>query len=246
MLTHLGDSFYDIRFGLMKDQLEDDFRSHGIELTADLRLEINRAIRSKDVKPAVSEQLKWDRIEKPILKCIRKKKYISYENTDYDNNKPYEIRCPEITAFTTNAGLLLRAVVCSEAYSATYDDDLCCRDFDVLDELEVTKFKILEGSSEIKNVETYTEHTGPKNTDIVLKSWSPNVIYLKKPIAITPGIIYTISLKLRGDSVDGQLYTNFELKGTEVNDGITVKFSNDAEVSGTIRNFIYGLHFSKL
>lgn len=73
-----------------------------------------------------------------------------------------------------------------------------------------------------------------------------NVIQLKKPIVISPGINCTISLKLRGNSADGNFYTDFELKNTEVTvkDGITIKFTNDAELNGTIRNFIYGLHFS--
>lgn len=247
VLTHLGHSLYAIRFGIIKDQLNDCFSSHQIELADDLRLELSHEIESKHVRPLMFEHRKGDWIKESV-RCIREIKHHSYEDTSYDDNQPYETRCPEITSFSTNAMLLLRAIVCADAYSAIYDDDLLCTDFDDIEDAEVVLLKIFEGPDEIENVESYVEHkSGSKRRKMLLRSCSSNVIHLKKPIVISPGINYTISLELEGESADGNLYTDFALKNTEVNvkDDISIKFTNDAELNGTIRNFIYGLHFSQ-
>lgn len=261
MLTHLGDSFYNIRFGLMKDQLENCFRSHEIKFTDDLRSEISHAIMSEDAKPITFQPRQWDWSKGPMVNCIREKKWISYTNTNYDDNKPYEIRKPEISTFATNVALLLRAIVCADVHCGMYDDDYYCREIDNLDNITVYAFKIFEGIDEIENVEAYVredEHDvrptkirkfsqKVANYNLSLTSGS-NVIHLKKPIVISPGRNYTISLKIDDRNIHGQASTDFLLKNTEVNveNGITVKFSNDANIDGTTRNLIYGLHFSKI
>lgn len=244
----------------MKDQLEDCFRSHEIKFTDDLRSEISHAIMSKDAKPITFKPRKWDWSNGPKKNCIRKKQWISYEDTTYDDNKPYEIRNPEISTFSTNVALLLRAIVCADVHCGMYDDDMNCREYNALDNIMVCAFKIFEGNDEIENVEAYVgedeycvrrakiRKTGPKVTELFLTSSDSNVIHLKKPILICPGRKYTISLQLDDRYVDGQLSTDFLLRNAEVNveNGITVKFSDDAKLDGTIRNLIYGLHFIKI
>lgn len=73
------------------------------------------------------------------------------------------------------------------------------------------------------------------------------VINLTKPILIKPEFNYTICMDL-GDDGGYPFCTDFKLQNTAVKmkDGITVNFSQDAKDSGTLRNLIYGLHFSKL
>lgn len=215
------------------------------------------------------KQRKWNWSKEPTLKCIRKTKWISYKDTDYDRNRPHEIRKPEISTFSTNVALLLQAIVCADICCPMYDDDLNCYGVNAVDDVNVCEFKIFEGSDEIKNLEAYVGHEMASEdssseeeeedyvrpakmrktcTQLYLTSPDRSVIQLAKPIVITPGLNYTISLKLDDRNVDGQLSTDVVLKDTEVNvqNGITIEFSNDAKLDGFKGNLIYGLHFSKV
>lgn len=232
VMTHLGDVFYEIRFGAMNtDELNGIFSSYANLFTAELRSEIAKMIQSTDTNVEKRpRECAWNKTA--VIECER-----DTEMTDEDDHEPYHIKANETTTFTTNKPLLLRAIVCGGVY-------------------EFRKYKYMESLEEPLDGElSIFEYRGAFNDDeksyrvVYNKEVSVGgVIRLTKPVIIKPGMNYKILL----ESEESDYYpfcTDFRFEDSEVKiegKGIIVKFINDAVHKGSKRGLIYGLHFNEI
>lgn len=148
-LAHLGNSLYDIRFGLMtKDEVNEIFSSYKNLFTADERTEIIKVITSKDTKSTMikAKPRNWDWEKKSLIKCVRKIVPVEYRSNAVGKIYPYEIRQPEISTFTVNAVLMLRAVVCGKLKFFRKYQWLQ----EIYDDLENVELKVIESSVAFK------------------------------------------------------------------------------------------------
>lgn len=107
--AHLGDSLFEIRFGLMtKDEVDGIFSTYKNLFTAEERTEIVKVITSKGTKSTKikAKPRNWDWEKKALIKCVRKTIAVENRRNAVGRIYPYEIREPEFTTFNVNAVLV--------------------------------------------------------------------------------------------------------------------------------------------
>lgn len=133
VLSYLGDSFYDIRFGSMDaDVVTGIFSIYRNLFTAKERMEVINVINSRRTASSTFKKhprkFEWDK--EPLLKCEPEREEIG---------NPYELCDMESATFSTCAVLSLREIICAEIHS-----------IDEYDEYPYISFRILEQRVDIK------------------------------------------------------------------------------------------------
>lgn len=233
VLAHLGDSFYDIRFGAMTtDEVNGIFQSNkNLFPAAKERTEIVKVITSEDIESKLIKKhprkCSWD--EEEVAQCRRR--------TGYDRDPHYVDY--ESTTFMTNAPVLLRALVFGEILEHLKFKWIEKVDDDVTAELNIIEYRGASAADKKNSRIIYTDREICLNEERSRR----NIVELSKPVIIKPGSTYEISYDLSDDFAGGRYCTTFRMCSNEVviKPGTTIKFT-DKYNDG--RGLLYGLHFS--
>ncbi|XP_055302490.1 uncharacterized protein LOC129568525 [Sitodiplosis mosellana] len=214
--AHLGDSFYDIRFGSMKmEEFAAIFDSYSMTsvFTADEHKDIVQMITTDTHKPKFFNENRRQDAQTQTFECSR-------ETDDVDEEQPYHIKEHEVTTFSTNEHLLLKAIVCTGIqYFRKYKwiEELY---EDWKSHLTIMEIREVDGEE--------VSHILHDDKDFKFKGKGNGRIQLPKPIIIRRGFKYQIIFEQETDC-GYPICTSFEYVSDEVNiePGIVIKFHND-------------------
>lgn len=236
--THLGDLFYEIRFGAMTpDEREKVFSLYGEVFTAEVRSKIADSIKTKTAenRPRLCS---WNGT---VLECSRRISHL--------DDKPYELKDTEIATFTTNVPLLLKAVVGDTIQEYRKYQWLQEVEEEINGELSVIEY-LGDPKSDCKDMDDDDEDMDGSKRRVI---YTDNVVIeetmlLAKPIIIKPGFIYEVRISDLEES--GYPWcTEYKAKDgdVKVKDGIIVQFSNHSSIKNHQNGFgfIRGLQFSE-
>lgn len=234
VLTFLGDSFYDIRFGLMTiEQINGIFTSYVDLFTDDEQKQIRRLIASKNFRSKMfsnqprPRQCYWDKID--AVDCDRNVGDVGSASLEARASTAYQIDRHTMTTFSVSAPLLLKAIKCGKIYG-----------------FDVHKF-FHNGNLRLEAKLIITENRQEMSRVLYADGsvWVCNTgICLKRLILVKPGFNYTIHLKIDLSDVCS-CFTNFwfKTKKVHIRPNIIVTFKNDEMFEGTKRGLIIGFKF---
>ncbi|XP_055295381.1 BTB/POZ domain-containing protein 3-like [Sitodiplosis mosellana] len=251
--AHLGESFYDIRFGSMTmEDFDAIYMANDALFSTDEYQDIVRSITSKEYEAKLfkgkTRQCTWD--QAAMLKCDRPAKEIMLF-------QEYDVSGFEKTTFSTSTTLLLREIVCTELFDEYEGPNVLCEDI-------VAKLTIIESGgptqTEVITTEEVSVDIDSEDESTTFTEDDPNALYvdknviftggrdtvisLSKPIIIRRGIKYEIQLELDLESPCCSTI-KFKSSKVQIEPGIIVKFHDKPAKNGDKVGIVRGLRFNK-
>lgn len=217
---HLGDLFFDIRFGSMTiEEFTVLLNSYGNLFSSDEYQEIVQMIVTKDFHSKLFKrdprQIRWN--EADVIECSRVK-------IDHSTST-CSLQDVESTIFSTNKSILLGEIVCAQINLRNVGNELA------------TELVLIQmPPDEMPKIVTH------KKT--VLKSEARQIVSLERPILIKPDFMYEIQFKQSpGDS---QFFPRPTKPEAEIPDtGIVIKFREKPSSRGLV-NLVAALRFNQI
>ena len=245
--THLGDSFYDIRFGSMNMVVFASISMTSI-FTTEEHKDIVQKITTDTYTPKFFNKNRRRRIQTQILKCKRETSYVGILI-----EHPYHIKKHEITTFTSNENLLLRAIDCAEIYRNEKNKYYTPMYEDLDSHVTIVEIREINGEevSRILYDDDHFKFNGRFNSSDDSESNDSESddydtiashISLSEPIIIRRGYKYQIKFDQK---IDDDWCTNFEYRSNcvEIKPGIVIEF--DDEIRRMQSGVIKSLDFSE-